>query len=223
MGVADALRDGVHLPLHDRRPHGPLPRDAERRHPPDRHVLRRRALPLRHDGRDRHRLPRRPALLVAEDDGQDARRVQGEDRASSSSSSASTSRSCRSSSWARAACRGATTTTCRSSSRSTERRRSGRGSSAMGLFIDGLHAARGALEGQEGAAQPVGLGGLRVDDGHPAVPRELPQDPDHHPRAVRLPPRDSRGARDGVGRDRREARRQKTDGSKAAPATKKKD
>ena len=46
----------------------------------------------------------------------------------------------------------------------------GRGSSASGLVPHGLHAARGALEGQEGAAQPVGLGRLRVDDGHAPVP-----------------------------------------------------
>ena len=43
-----------------------------------------------------------------------------------------------------------------------------------GPLHHGVHAARGALEGQEGAAQPVGLGRLRVDDRHAAVPRELP-------------------------------------------------
>ena len=47
-----------------------LGRSGDRR-PPDRHVLRRRALPLRDDGRHGDRLHRRPALLVAQDDRPD--------------------------------------------------------------------------------------------------------------------------------------------------------
>ena len=41
------------------------------RRPPARHLLRRRPLPLRHGRRRGHRLPRRPPLLVAEDDRPD--------------------------------------------------------------------------------------------------------------------------------------------------------
>ena len=46
---------------------GLVPRDARHRHSPARHLLRRRALPLHHGRRRDHGLPRRPALLVAED------------------------------------------------------------------------------------------------------------------------------------------------------------
>ena len=158
LGIADALRDGLHLPLHHRRPDGPLPRNAERRRAPDRHVLRRRPLPLRHDGRHRHRLPRRPPLLVAEDDREDARRAEGQDRLRASSSSASTSRSCPQFIMG---------------SRGMPRRyydylpqfEPFHQASTIGSWIlgdgslhHGVHAARGALERQEGAAQPVGLG-----------------------------------------------------------------
>ena len=63
-----ALR--VHRPVHDRRPDGSLPRRDGARHPRARHVLRRRALPLHHGRRRHHGLPRRAALLVAEDQRQ---------------------------------------------------------------------------------------------------------------------------------------------------------
>ena len=66
---ADALRAVVPLPVHHRRPDRPVPRRrCRRRHPPARHLLRRRPLPLRDDGRHGDRVPRRPPPLVAEDD-----------------------------------------------------------------------------------------------------------------------------------------------------------
>ena len=46
---------------------GLVPRGDGHRHPRARHVLRRRALPLHHGGRRDHGVPRRAALLVAED------------------------------------------------------------------------------------------------------------------------------------------------------------
>ncbi len=57
----------LHRPVHDRRPDRAVPRDDGHRHPRARHLLRRRALPLHHGGRRDHGLPRRAALLVAED------------------------------------------------------------------------------------------------------------------------------------------------------------
>ena len=51
--------------------------DARRRRPRARHLLRRRALPLHHGRRRDHGLPRRPPLLVAEDDRPDVPRVLG--------------------------------------------------------------------------------------------------------------------------------------------------
>ena len=65
--VADALRPRLHRALHDWRTDGPVPLGDGPRHPHARHVLRRRALPLHHGRRRDHGLPRRPALLVAED------------------------------------------------------------------------------------------------------------------------------------------------------------
>ena len=56
---ADALRAVVPAAVHDRRPDRPVPRHAVGRRPPARHVLRRRPLPLRDDGLDARRVPRR--------------------------------------------------------------------------------------------------------------------------------------------------------------------
>src|SRR5262249_22708820 len=56
---------------------GPVPCDARSRHPPHGHLLRRRALPLHHGRRPDHGVPRRPALLLAEDDGTHVSRVAG--------------------------------------------------------------------------------------------------------------------------------------------------
>ncbi len=69
VGVADLLGARLHGPVHDRRADGAVPRDDGPRHPPDGHLLRRRALPLHHGRRRDHGLHGRPALLVAEDDG----------------------------------------------------------------------------------------------------------------------------------------------------------
>ena len=69
---------------------GLVPGDARHRHPPARHVLRGRALPLHHGGRRDHGLPGRPALLVAEDDRPDVLRVPVPDHARSWCSSDST-------------------------------------------------------------------------------------------------------------------------------------
>jgi cytochrome c oxidase subunit 1 len=55
-----------------------LPRRDGARHPHARHVLRRRALPLHHGRRRHHGLPRRAALLVAEDQRQALFRAVGE-------------------------------------------------------------------------------------------------------------------------------------------------
>ena len=76
--IADALRVRVHRPVHDRRPHGSVPGGDGPRHPRARHLLRRRALPLHHGRRRHHGLPRRPALLVAEDHRQALFRAVGE-------------------------------------------------------------------------------------------------------------------------------------------------
>ena len=62
----------------DRRADGAVPGRDGPRHPPDRHLLRRRALPLHHGRRRHHGLHGRPALLVAEDDGQDVLRRLGQ-------------------------------------------------------------------------------------------------------------------------------------------------
>ena len=63
---ADALRLRLHRPVHHRRPYRTVPRLPGRRRARHRHLLRRRALPLR-DGRQRaHGISRRHAFLVAE-------------------------------------------------------------------------------------------------------------------------------------------------------------
>ena len=66
---ADAVCARLHRAVHDGRAHRPVPRDARDRRARDRHVLRGGALPLHHGRRHGHGVPRRPALLVAEDDG----------------------------------------------------------------------------------------------------------------------------------------------------------
>ncbi len=48
---ADAVCARLRRPVHDRRPHGAVPRLARARRAPDRHVFRRRALPLHHGRR----------------------------------------------------------------------------------------------------------------------------------------------------------------------------
>ena len=75
--VQDAalLRRRLHLDLRRRRHHRHLPRRLPRRLAADRHVLRRRALPLRADGRRGLHDLLRPLLLVPEDDGPDAERA----------------------------------------------------------------------------------------------------------------------------------------------------
>ena len=69
----DAVRARVHRAVHDRRTVGRDALDRAGRHAADRHVLRRRALPLRAVRRPRVRDLRRLLLLVAEDLRQDAR------------------------------------------------------------------------------------------------------------------------------------------------------
>ena len=70
---------GLHRPLHDRRPDRPVPRGHRPRSAPARRLLRGGALPLRDGRRHAARLPRRPALLVAEDDRQALLRAVRED------------------------------------------------------------------------------------------------------------------------------------------------
>ena len=67
VGDADALRLRLHRALHDRRADRTVSGGARRRRPRHRHLLRHRALPLHHGRRHDHGLPRRPALLVAQD------------------------------------------------------------------------------------------------------------------------------------------------------------
>ena len=69
LGVADLLGHWLHGTVPDWRPDRIVPRDARSRHSPDRHVLRGRALPLHHGRRGHHGVPRRRALLLAEDVG----------------------------------------------------------------------------------------------------------------------------------------------------------
>ena len=75
---ADALCAGLHWPVHDRRPHGPVPRRDGPGRPRPRHLLRGRALPLHHGRRRDHGLPGRAPLLVAEDHRQDLQRALGQ-------------------------------------------------------------------------------------------------------------------------------------------------
>ena len=87
---ADAVGARLHRRLHDRRPLGDLPRRVPDRLAADRHLLRRRAHPLRALRRLDLRDLRRPLLLVAEDVRADARREASGSCTSGSSSSAST-------------------------------------------------------------------------------------------------------------------------------------
>ena len=80
----------LHRAVHDRRADRAVPRGDGPRHPRPRHLLRRRALPLHHGRRRDHGLPRRAALLVAEDHRPPLHRAVGQGRRASSSSSAST-------------------------------------------------------------------------------------------------------------------------------------
>ncbi len=65
---ADALRAGLRRAVHDRRADRPVPGVAVAGRAPDRHLLRRRALPLHHGRRLGHGLLRRAAFLVAQGD-----------------------------------------------------------------------------------------------------------------------------------------------------------
>ena len=87
---ADAVRVRLPRAVHDRRADRPVPRGDGARHPRARHLLRRRALPLHHGRRRDHGLPRRDALLVAEDDREDVHRAVGEARRAAWCSSGST-------------------------------------------------------------------------------------------------------------------------------------
>ena len=111
LGNADALRPRVHRPVHHRRADRSDAGGHRYRRPRDRHLLRDRALSLR-DGRRRDpRLPRRPALLVAQDHRPHVLRVLVQARRADRYSSASTSRFSPSSSSATSGCRAAITPT----------------------------------------------------------------------------------------------------------------
>ncbi len=71
---ADAVRDRLHLPVHDGRLHRAGAGDHAGRHPAAGHVLRGRALPLRAGGGIAVRVLRRHLLLAAEVDGAHVRR-----------------------------------------------------------------------------------------------------------------------------------------------------
>ena len=64
---ADAVRFRLYRPVHHRRPHWPVPGNAGTGRASHRHLLRGGALPLRDGGRHGGGVPRRPALLVAQD------------------------------------------------------------------------------------------------------------------------------------------------------------
>ncbi len=74
---ANVLRDLIPCAVRYRRIDRHLPWRAGGGHSSHRYVLRRGALPLRDDGRNRDRVHRRPALLVAEDDGPHVQRELG--------------------------------------------------------------------------------------------------------------------------------------------------
>ena len=71
---ADAVRDRLHLRVHDGRLHRPDPGGGADRHPGAGHLLRRGALPLRAGGRIAVRAVRRRVLLAAEVDRPHVRR-----------------------------------------------------------------------------------------------------------------------------------------------------
>ena len=74
MTTVAVLRGRVHRDLRDRRDHGRLPRGLPGRLAAQRHLLRRRPLPLRADGRRGVHDLRRALLLVPEDHRPDAER-----------------------------------------------------------------------------------------------------------------------------------------------------
>ena len=116
----DALRARLPLGLHDRRPVGDLPGRVPDRLAGARHLLRRRAPPLRALRRLDPRDPRRPLLLVAEVLRAPARRAARQVALLAASSSASTSRSSRSTCSGCSGCRaGSTPTRTRACCRST--------------------------------------------------------------------------------------------------------
>ncbi len=78
VGDADALRHRLHRAVHHRRADRAVPRGRRPRRARHRHLLHRRALPLHHGRRHDHGLPRRPALLVAEDHRPDVQRAAGQ-------------------------------------------------------------------------------------------------------------------------------------------------
>ena len=77
---AHVLRAGVLLPVRHRRADGAVPGHAGDELPRARHLLRRGPFPLRDDRRHDDHVPRRPALLVAEDHRPDVQRDAGPDR-----------------------------------------------------------------------------------------------------------------------------------------------
>ena len=83
LSAAAALRARLRLPLQHRRAHRPDAGGARRQRPGPRHLLHRRALPLRHLRRDRLRLLRRAPLLVPEDVRADGGRAAREARVDS--------------------------------------------------------------------------------------------------------------------------------------------
>ena len=112
---ADAVRRRLPVPVHDGRLHRPRAVARAARHADPRHLLRGRALPLRHGGGQPVRVLRRRLLLAAEVDRHDVRREAWRSSISGRRWCSSTSRSSRSTSSDSPACRGASPTT-RSSS-----------------------------------------------------------------------------------------------------------
>ena len=148
---------GLHRDLHHRRDHRDLPGRVPGRLAAQRHLFRRRPLPLRADGRRRVHDLLRDLLLVPEDHRPDAQRDAREDlvladvhRLQRRPSSSSTR-----SAWT--ACRGGSTPTSRgwAGRRGTWSRRSAPTSSAIGILVTIVNVAMHYKRGQARRARPV--------------------------------------------------------------------
>ena len=160
---ADALCAGLRRPVHDRRADRAVPRLAGARRAPDRHLLRRRALPLHHGRRLGDGVLRRAAFLVAQGHRAAVPRVVGAHRGGADLLRLQPDLLPAVPAGLPAACRGATTATRPSSRCSTCCRRPARRSSRVGyllplVYLAGRCCARRAGGCQSVAARPGSSG-----------------------------------------------------------------